>query len=102
MNAEYRLIHLPEGMSIAALKEMVKMPDIRETIELMRGAAIVVMGIGRGCDGQTPWHEYVLRGNLTDLGAWVRAWVIFLISMGRRYIVLFSVCRAPHHAWTVL
>jgi central glycolytic genes regulator len=47
MNAQYRLIHLPEGLSIAALKEMVKLPDIRETIELMRSASIVVMGIGR-------------------------------------------------------
>ena len=47
MNAQYRLMHLPEGVPVQALKEMVKLPDVRETIELMRNASVVVLGIGR-------------------------------------------------------
>lgn len=50
MKAISRLIHLPDGLSAQTLEEMQKLPDIGETIRLMRTADIVVHGIGRAED----------------------------------------------------
>lgn len=47
MNAQCRLIHLPDGLNLSQLREMLKMPAIRETMELMRNADILLLGIGR-------------------------------------------------------
>lgn len=47
MNAECRLIHIPDGLSITALREVLKMADISETMRLMRNADIILLGIGR-------------------------------------------------------
>ena len=47
MNAQCRLMHLPEGLNLSALREMLKMPAIRETLDLMRNADIILFGIGR-------------------------------------------------------
>lgn len=47
MKATCRLIHLPDGLSAQTLEEMLKLPDIGETIRMMRSADIVVHGIGR-------------------------------------------------------
>ncbi len=47
MKATSRLIHLPDGLNAQTLEEMQKLPDIGETIRLMRSADIVVHGIGR-------------------------------------------------------
>lgn len=50
MNAECRLMHLPDGLSSNALNEMMKLPDIKETLDYMRSADIVLFGIGRADD----------------------------------------------------
>lgn len=42
-----RLIHLPDGIDAHGLKELSKMPDIAETIGLMRNADMVIHGVGR-------------------------------------------------------
>lgn len=47
MNAQCRLIHLPDGLNLSAMREMLKMPAIRETVELMRNADIILFGVGR-------------------------------------------------------
>ncbi len=47
MNAQCRLIHLPDGLNLSAMQEMLKMPAILETVELMRNADIVLFGVGR-------------------------------------------------------
>jgi central glycolytic genes regulator len=47
MKATCKLCHLPDGLNAHALEEMQKLPDIAETIRLMRSADIVVHGIGR-------------------------------------------------------
>lgn len=47
MNAECRLIHVPDGLSLTALREILKMPDISETMQLMQSADIILLGIGR-------------------------------------------------------
>ena len=47
MKATCKLCHLPDGLNAHALEEMQKLPDIAETISLMRSADIVVHGIGR-------------------------------------------------------
>ncbi|QKI83391.1 sugar-binding transcriptional regulator [Kroppenstedtia eburnea] len=43
---QYRLLHVPEQLSEEALETLVREPHIREVMELVRSARIVVHGIG--------------------------------------------------------
>lgn len=47
MNAACRLIHLPDGLNLSQINEMLKMPAIKETMDYMKNADVVVLGIGR-------------------------------------------------------
>lgn len=47
LGGHHRLMHLPDQMDQAALNEMLKLPEIRETMELLQRADIVLHGIGR-------------------------------------------------------
>lgn len=50
MNAECRLIHIPDGINMNAMNELLKLPDVRETLELMRKADLIVCGIGTAAE----------------------------------------------------
>ena len=47
ISGHYRVMHLPDSLDAAALQEMMKLPDVRETLELLQRADLVVHGIGR-------------------------------------------------------
>ncbi len=47
LGGHHRLIHLPDHMDAAAMHEMRKLPEIRETIELLQRADVILHGIGR-------------------------------------------------------
>ena len=47
LGGHHRLMHLPDQMDQAALTEMLKLPEIKETMELLQRADIILHGIGR-------------------------------------------------------
>ena len=46
LGGHYRLIHLPDTMDAAAMQEMLKLPEVRETMELLERADVILHGIG--------------------------------------------------------
>lgn len=46
IGAHHRLIHLPDRLDDAAMQEMMKLPDVREAMELLERADIILHGIG--------------------------------------------------------
>lgn len=47
LGGHHRVMHLPDSLDGPALQEMIKLPEVRETIELLQRADLVVHGIGR-------------------------------------------------------
>lgn len=84
MKATVRLIHLPDGINAQTLEEMQKLPDIGETIRLMRSADIVVHGIGRADEmAQRRGMTVRQREELARLGALGEALGDFFDEQGR-------------------
>ncbi|NCC15075.1 MAG: sugar-binding transcriptional regulator [Clostridia bacterium] len=50
LQAEYRLLHLPDNLSETALEEMKKQPEILETIQEMDQANILLLGVGNALE----------------------------------------------------
>ena len=46
LGGHYRLIHLPDHLDSAAMQEMLKMPEVHETMELLERADVILHGIG--------------------------------------------------------
>jgi len=46
LGGHHRLIHLPDHMDEAAKQEMLKLPDVREVMELIQRADVILHGIG--------------------------------------------------------
>ena len=42
----YRFLHLPDGLSEAAADELARLPQVREPLELVRHADVLLYGIG--------------------------------------------------------
>ena len=47
IGGHHRVMHLPDSLDPAALQEMMKLPEVRETLELLQRTDLVVHGIGR-------------------------------------------------------
>ena len=47
IGGHHRVMHLPDSLDAAALQEMMKLPDVKETIDLLERTDLVVHGIGR-------------------------------------------------------
>lgn len=47
VGGHHRSMHLPDTLDPAALQEMMKLPEVRETLDLLRRTDLVVHGIGR-------------------------------------------------------
>ena len=47
VGGHHRVMHLPDSLDAAALQEMMKLPEVKETLELLQRADLVVHGIGR-------------------------------------------------------
>ena len=50
LQADYRLLHLPDNLSPHVLEEMKKDPDIADTIEEMEQADILLLGVGNALE----------------------------------------------------
>ena len=50
LQADYRLLHLPDNLSPRVLEEMKKDPDISETIAEMEQANILLLGVGNALE----------------------------------------------------
>ena len=46
LGGHYRLIHLPDNMDANAMHEMLRLPEVRETMELLERADVILHGIG--------------------------------------------------------
>ena len=47
LGGQYRLIHLPDNLDGDTLREMLKMDEVRRTVDLIRRADVAIHGIGR-------------------------------------------------------
>ncbi len=50
LGGHHRLIHLPDHMDDAAKQEMLRLPDVREVMELVQRADVILHGIGCAAD----------------------------------------------------
>lgn len=50
LGGHHRLIYLPDHLDAAAMQEMLKLPEVREAVELLERADVVMHGIGRADD----------------------------------------------------
>ena len=47
IGGHHRVIHLPDNLDAAALQELLRLPEIQESLSRLRGADVVVHGVGR-------------------------------------------------------
>lgn len=47
LGGQYRLLHLPEGVSAQAMEELSRVPQVREALELLRHADVLLYGVNR-------------------------------------------------------
>lgn len=47
LSGRYRVMHVPDNLDAAALSEMLKLPEVKEVIQLMEQAHIIAHGVGR-------------------------------------------------------
>ena len=47
LGGQSRLLHLPEGVSPQMIEELVRLPQVRETMELVRHADVLLYGVSR-------------------------------------------------------
>lgn len=47
LGGHHRLMHLPDSLDAAAMQEMLKLPEVRETMERLQRADVILHGIGR-------------------------------------------------------
>lgn len=47
IGGHYRVMHLPDNLDASALQEMMRLPEVRETLELLQHTDLVVHGVGR-------------------------------------------------------
>lgn len=47
LGGHHRLIHLPDSLDPSAMQEMLKLPEVRETMERLQRADVILHGIGR-------------------------------------------------------
>ena len=84
LGGEYRMIHLPDTLDADALKEMLKMDDVRETVDLIRRADVVIHGIGRAEDMAEKRHlPPDVRSLLHERGAVGEAFGVFFDGRGK-------------------
>ena len=84
LGGEYRMIHLPDTLDAEALREMLKMDDVRETVSLIRRADVVMHGIGRADDMAEKRHlSPDILSLLRERGAVGEAFGVFFDRAGR-------------------
>ena len=80
----YRFLHLPDGLSGAAADELARLPQVREPLELVRHADVLLYGIGRAMDlAQRRGLSRVEQETLRAEGAVAEALGFYLSADGR-------------------
>lgn len=64
LHSDYRMLHLPDNLSDSVLCEMKRDPDIKETIEEMEQANILLLGVGNASEMAEKRH---LNAQICDL-----------------------------------
>lgn len=47
LGGQYRLMHLPDQMDAYAMQEMIRLPEVKETMDLLQKADVILHGVGR-------------------------------------------------------
>lgn len=50
LGGRHRLLHLPDGLSVQAAAELAALPQVREALELLRSADVLIYGVGRAME----------------------------------------------------
>ncbi len=84
LGGHHRLLHLPDGLSRSAAEELARLPQVREALELLQHADVMLYGIGRAQDqavrrGLSPRE----RDDLTAHGAVGEALGFYFDAQGR-------------------
>lgn len=84
LGGRHRLLHLPDGLSRSAAAELSRLPQVRETLELLQHADVLIYGIGRAQElaarrGLSPQE----RDDLTAHGAVAEALGFYFDAQGR-------------------
>ena len=83
IGARYKLLHVPDNLSHGALETMLNEPDIKETIENISKADILIFGIGRAEDMSKRRGLSVIKTKeLLDKGAVAEAFGYYFNKSG--------------------
>ena len=70
LGGHYRLIHLPDTMDYTAMQEMLKLPEVSETMELLERADVILHGIGTATEMMKQRHlSHSVQNRLIQEGA---------------------------------
>lgn len=84
LGGHHRLIYLPDHLDAAAMQEMLKLPEVREAVELLERADVVLHGIGRADDRAHNRHlPSGLIRRLTEEGAVAEAFGYYFDGEGK-------------------
>lgn len=79
LGGQYRLLHLPEGAGAQAVEELSRVPQVREALELLRHADVLLYGVNRADEHEPGLPE---RGALAG-GAAAEAMGVYMDAEGR-------------------
>ena len=84
LGAHHRLLHLPDGLSRSAATELLRLPQVREPLELLQHADVLLYGIGRAQDlAARRGLSRQERDDLTAHGAVAEALGFYFDAQGR-------------------
>lgn len=88
LGGHHRLMHLPDHMDQSALNEMLKLPEVREAMELLQRADVILHGIGRADEMAKNRHlSIAMTRKLAEQGAVAEAFGNYFDRQG---ICLYS------------
>ncbi len=83
LGGHHRLMHLPDHMDASAMQEMLKLPEVKETMELLQRADVILHGIGRADEMAKHRHLSVsLTRKLLSQGAVAEAFGYYFDRKG--------------------
>lgn len=83
LGGQHRLLHLPEGISAQAAEELCRIPQVREALELLRHADVLLYGIARAQEfSRARGYGTMEREALEKTGAVAEALGFYFNSQG--------------------
>jgi central glycolytic genes regulator len=84
LGGHHRLLHLPDGLSRSAAEELSRLPQVREALELLQHADVLLYGVGRAEDlAVRRGLSRQERDDLTAHGAVAEALGLYFDAQGR-------------------